>query len=229
MDNSNTIQTQTPLPAKSGMSTAAKVIISIGCVLLLCGVCTAVSFIFLAGKAKNQVTKLDNEYKDAINEALKYTPTPTKAEELKTVKPMSETVQVKDITWKVLEAKNIGNTIKANAEYYTDCKAEEGSTFIMLKVNIKNNSNEEKYLYSGELLDSENKEYPTYNGIFFCIDDASLPTNTKLYSAIESMNAGVQQDFVVYFEVPSSYTDLKFRATDLSSYNEEYEYIKINL
>jgi len=136
-------------------------------------------------------------------------------------KKLNEKITVGNIDWTVVEAQNLGSTLKSKyGQYGTDCNANSGK-FVKVTVKVKNNDKEIRTLTNVDLFDSQKREFKISSDVFGCVDgDVWI---------LENINPGIEKTYVAVYEVPSDAKNLRLKVGDMDLLSDEYEYIELGL
>lgn len=191
------------------MSTPVK--LAIGCILLL--LCGVVCFFIASATGLAGLSKVANEIDTQIDKS-------KSDEENKFNNPhkINEKVTVDKVEWTLLEAKDMGKTLKAKDKFYNDCAAESGK-YVYVKFKIKNNDKDISSISNVDLLDSDKNEYKTSSDVYSCIEDDIF--------ILENINPGLEKTFVGVYEVPSNAKDFRLKVGDLNFFTNNYSYISL--
>ena len=137
--------------------------------------------------------------------------------------PVGTEVNDGEIIWKILSAKNIGNTLKSTNMFYED-KTTTGK-FIKVEANIKNIGTDtiDTTFLTFKILDSNFRESSELAEAFAYIEDEDS------LEVIEKINPGMERNYTFIFEVPSDAEGFMFEATDLELFMESKTYISLGI
>ena len=126
-----------------------------------------------------------------------------------------------EIIWKILSAKNTGNTLKSTNMFYDDKKTT--GKFIKVEAIIKNIGDDtiDTTFFTFKILDSNFREFSELPESFAYIE------NGDSLELIEEINPGMERKYTFIFEVPSDAKDFMFEATDLELFLESKTYISL--
>ena len=137
--------------------------------------------------------------------------------------PVDTEVNDGEIIWKILSAKNIGNTLKSTNMFYDD-KTTPGK-FIKVEANIKNIGTDtiDTTFLTFKILDSNFREFSELAEAFAYIEDEDS------LEVIEEINPGMERNYTFIFEVPLDAEGFMFEATDLELFMESKTYISLGI
>lgn len=192
--------------------------------LIGCGGCFLISiiiigFLFIAGVfgAKKVVDKVNSDIKKSES---------TENSNFNNPKSINSSVQVSKLEWKVLEVKDLGSTIRANAPYYTDCKATTDTHFISVRFKVKNTGSESQYVNAPTIADSNKNKFSYYSNYYKCL--STTKSLDKIFS-VESLNPGVEKTYIMYYEVSNDAKELRFRVEDGNVFTPTVDFIDLGL
>ena len=143
-----------------------------------------------------------------------------KAEEEASKKRVGDTVQVGDVRWRVQSVEDKGNTLFSSESNYptiTSDKVSNGGKFIKIMMSVANDGSDMKTINTSsfKLIDGQGREYTTSSEVLEWV-----PNDMSLL-ILDNINPGLQKDFIVLYEVPSSATDLRLEVDNLSFWANE--------
>ncbi|MCC7304022.1 DUF4352 domain-containing protein [bacterium] len=185
--------------------------IAVVLLLVVIGLC-GISALGSGGDNKNSGTSSNNE---TPNDSSK---TPASGDFAKPY-AKGESVKVGDITWKIVEAKNLGSKLKST--YGGDSCISESGNYIYVKVTATNNTKDMVTVSGLTVYDSEKRELSGASDVFGCIKD-------QLF-VLENINPGISKTLIQVFEAPKDAKGLVFHATDLKFLNVNEAYISLGL
>ncbi|MCC7304402.1 DUF4352 domain-containing protein [bacterium] len=195
-------QSQTPPKKRNPIIT---ILVVLGAIFALC----AISGLAGIGGVANQVSKNAEETKSKDQTAWE---NPAK---------LKEAVTVKDVTWTVQTAQNLGSKLKTKyPSFDKDCVANSGK-FIKITFKVKNNYKEMKSLTNIDLVDDQKRSYIRSSEVSNCVSD-------ELY-ILDNINPGIEKTYTAVYEVPSDAKGLKAKVGDLDLLGNEYKYIELGL
>lgn len=138
-------------------------------------------------------------------------------------KPYSvgETVTNGSVEWVVLEAVDLGSTLKATSAYSEDCVSSSGK-YIKATVKIKNNANEMRSVSDLPLYDDKERRFVSASGVYNCVDD-------DVMFLFDNINPGLEETFTSVYEIPLDAQGLALRTSDLTLFGSDYKYISLGL
>ena len=206
----STVKTDTKNDGKGNNKTVMIVAIILG-LLLLC--CCVVMTIVIVIPALN-TTKSDTN--DIIFSTTTPTNSPTKAitnpttttAPTATTNPsagIGDTVTKNDFEWKVLSAKNLGDTLTSTNQFI-DPKKSSGN-WISVRYEIKNIGSSAAYLVDPKIIDSNGVKYErSTDTIFFVPNDE--------YAIFEKINPGITKTYTLIYDIPKTSTGLQLLVSD---------------
>lgn len=141
------------------------------------------------------------------------------------VNKLGEDVKVEDVRWKLLEAENIGNTLKGSVSNYpmfTDDKTTSGK-YIRIKMEVENQGSEMKTITSLKLKDSKNREFTGATDV-----SDWIPKGEELF-VLDNLNPNVPIQFTELYEVPVDADGLVVIVGDLSFWGSKSAQISLGL
>lgn len=143
-----------------------------------------------------------------------------KQEENKNYK-IGETVKVGKTEWKILEVKDIGNTLKSDNEFIES--KETNGRFIKVRVYVKNLASEPESISGFALIDSKDQKFDPYTE-----SSMYIPEKEQLF--FEQLNPQIGKKMQEIFEVPKEAKNLKIRLYDLNdSFSDNVAYVDTKL
>jgi len=132
-----------------------------------------------------------------------------KEEEAKGTAKIGETISFEDSEWVVLDAKDVGSTLKSNNQFQEDRTSADGK-FVQVHFKITNKSKKEEMLFLPlNLIDGEKNEFKELDERAFYV-----PAKAKTLG-MEALPVGLSREFWTVFEVPKKATNFKFRTRKL--------------
>jgi len=123
---------------------------------------------------------------------------------------IGEVVVVGDVQWKVLEAKNLGSTLKSSNQFIKDL--ETSGKFIQVRVEMVNKGKEAKSLSYIDLHDSTGRKYKAASEARHWI-----PDEEEIF-LVETINPGLSKTFTAIYEVPADAAGLYIMVNDLEMF-----------
>jgi hypothetical protein len=220
--NANAANPSPATPAKKGVPVWAW--IAGGCAILLIISCI-VSVVFL-GWGVNEV---GNEIEESVNEYENQQEQQAQEQEnaFENPKAVGDTVELEGITWVVKKAEALGTTIKAPADsFLDDCTAASGSKFVRVQFTVKNTGTKSETLTAPKLVDADKAEFDSYSDIYTCVSTRDQKPELMTF---ETLNPGVENEYVAYYEIADSKTDLKLKVDNGALIDEDVDYVSLNL
>lgn len=137
--------------------------------------------------------------------------------------PMQETILISDSEWIVTSAEDLGSSLPGKDDYYPACTSENGK-FILVRYTVENVSEKESiYIVAGNqlLLDSQRRTYTRSTDVSSCIEEE--------LSYSETINPGIEKDFVAVYEVPLTAEEFRIGLTDSNITNKSRAYVSLGL
>jgi hypothetical protein len=127
---------------------------------------------------------------------------------------IGEEVAFKDSKWTVLEAKDMGTTLKSNNRFHKDTTTE--GRFVQVHFKVLNTTGKEDRLMDlPKVIDSQQREFKEIDHESFY-----LPEGAKAM-AIEALPPSISKEFYAIYEVPADAKGLKFEARSLSAFGDK--------
>jgi len=192
-----------PQPPKKKMKWWWQTLIWIGGVFILLIV---VGIIAGAGKPSNTSTKNTN----ANNQQ---------------VYAINQDVRVGDVRWKLLNAKNRGNTLKASESRYATIAKDKTTPgkFVEITMEVENLGSDMKTVTNLTLVDSKGREYTSST------DTSEWVPEGKELVLLTNLNPNVPQQFVDIYEVPVDATTLQAKVGDLDLFKNKAAVISLGI
>ena len=207
----STVKTDTKNDGKGNNKTVMIVAIILG-LLLLC--CCVVMTIVIVIPALN-TTKSDT------NDIIFSTTTPTNSPSTgvttttgptaTTTPKVSQSAGVGDVVtkgdfeWKVLSAKNLGDTLTSTNQFI-DPKKSSGN-WISVRFEIKNVGSSAAYLVDPKIIDSTGIKYEKSTDSFFYVPNDE-------YAVFEKINPGISKTYTNIYDIPKTSTGLQLLVGD---------------
>jgi hypothetical protein len=123
---------------------------------------------------------------------------------------VGEQVKLDESTWTVVEAKDLGKSIKATAEYAADEKKNTTGRFIQVHYKVVNNGKkQESLIEEPKIVDSKGREFGPIEG-----ESEYVPKGTKA-ALVETLQPSMEREYYTIIEVPADATGLKVQLTGL--------------
>jgi hypothetical protein len=134
---------------------------------------------------------------------------------------LGQEVPFKDCKWIVLDAKDMGKTLKPNNPFERAAVTE--GRFILVHFKVTNTTKEEHRLLSTpKVLDSEGREFKELDR-----QNLYVPKDQKAMT-LEALPAGVTKEFSGVYEVPADAKGLRFQTRDLTTFiNPPYKLVEV--
>jgi len=145
-------------------------------------------------------------------------------EEVKTYSK-SETFKVGDVQWKLIDARDRGDTLKASESRYASVASDKTTTgkFVEITVEVENFGTDMKSVTNLTLIDDKNREFTSSS-------DTSewIPEGKELF-LLSNLNPNVPQQFIDIYEVPADATGLKVMVGDLEIFGGDEALINLGV
>lgn len=193
-------------------------ILFLGFILMIGGCGT---LLYFGAKTSDQI--LQN-----VNSSITNTTTTNTAESV-TAKQYKagEDVQVAQVRWKLMEAKDLGDTLKGSASNYPtftdDKKANANSKFVQVSIEVENLDTSMKSVTDLSIMDGKNRKFTASS------DTSEWVPQDKQMFLLSNLNPNVPQQFIAIYEVPKDATNLKMEVGDLSLFGSDKAYISLGL
>lgn len=133
---------------------------------------------------------------------------------------VGQDVKVGDIRWKIIEAKDEGQTLNSDNEFIED-KTTSGK-FIRITFEIENQSKDMKSFVGLDLVDSQGREFiNSSDGLMFIEQDK--------HCVLENLNPNIVKQCQAIYEVPTDATGLKANVGDLEMLGGDEAFIDLGL
>lgn len=147
--------------------------------------------------------------------------TSTETQETKTYK-IGESATIGKTGWKVLEVKDLGQTLKSDNEFIEP--KQTSGRFIKIRFSVKNLDDSPHSISGLALIDSKDKKYDPYTE-----SSGFIPDNEDIFIA-EQLNPNIEKNLQVIYEVPKDSAGLKIRLYDLSdSFSDNIAYVNTGI
>ncbi|MDP3970980.1 MAG: hypothetical protein Q8P90_04780 [bacterium] len=135
---------------------------------------------------------------------------------------IGEEVVVKDVTWKLLSAQDLGETLLARDSKYASIASSKTTTgkYVKVEYEVTHNSSSTKSISDPNLLDDAGRQYTSPSDVYEWI-----PEGKELI--FSNLNSGITYTFVTIYEVPKDAKNLAFEATDLELFGSKTEEIQL--
>ena len=134
---------------------------------------------------------------------------------------VGEDVIIKDMRWKILEVKDLGNTLKSDNQFTEDLTT--SGKFIMVRFEYENQGKKMKSLSTVNIIDNKDREYTPSSDAYSFISDK------ERIILLENINPGIIKIGVAIFDVAPDANGLKYVASDLELFSNEKGYIDLGL
>jgi len=193
-------------------------ILFLGFILMVGGCGT---LLYFGAKTSDQI--LQNVNSSITNTSTTNTTESTPAKQYKA----GEDVQVAEVRWKLIEAKDLGDTLKGSASNYPtftdDKKANANSKFVQVTMEVENLDTSMKSVTDVNIMDSKNRKFTSAS------DTSDWVPQDKQMFVLSNLNPNVPQQFIAIYEIPKDTTDLKVEVGDLSLFGSDKAYISLGL
>ncbi len=123
---------------------------------------------------------------------------------------LGEQVKLDDSAWTVVEAKDMGKSIKATSELFADEKKDTTGKFVQIHYKVVNNGKkQETLLDTPKIVDSKSREFGPIQG-----ESEYVPKGSKT-AILETLQPSMEKDYYTIVEVPADATGLKVQITGL--------------
>jgi hypothetical protein len=133
---------------------------------------------------------------------------------------VGEDVQVDEVRWKVLEAVDLGQTLKSDNQFVKD-KTTAGA-FVRVRFEIENLSKDMLTFAGLDLVDDQGRAFKPSSDAF-----QFLPTEEAC--VLENLNPNVAKTCTAIYEVPANATGMQAQAGDLKLLGGETALINLGL
>jgi len=138
---------------------------------------------------------------------------------------VGDDVRVGDVNWKLISARERGNTLKASESRYATIATDKTTTgkFIEITMEVENVGTDMKSVTSLTLIDDKNREYTSSS-------DTSewIPEEKGLY-ILSNLNPNVPQQFMDIYEVPADASSLRVKVGDLELFDDNEASISLGI
>jgi hypothetical protein len=123
---------------------------------------------------------------------------------------LGEQVKLDESAWTVIEAKDLGKSIKATSELFADEKKDTTGKFVQVHYKVVNNGKkQETLLDTPKIVDSKSREFGPIQS-----ESEYVPKGSKA-AILETLQPSMEKDFYTIIEVPADATGLKVQVTGL--------------
>lgn len=133
--------------------------------------------------------------------------------------PTDQEVTVGDITWKVLEVEELGETIKSPSGTLID--AVRGK-FVSMRFMVQNDGEEPVTIYDLSVIDSRGRVF----NICLSAYEYFVPTDA---CALVELSPGIEYEYIAPFDVAPDSEGLIIEFTDLSDQDEQSTYVSLGI
>lgn len=133
---------------------------------------------------------------------------------------LGEDVNVDQVRWKILEAADLGQTLKSDNQYMKD-KITSGR-FLLLRFEVENLSKDMLTFAGLDLLDNQGRSFTRSS-------DALTFIPTEEACVLENLNPNVTKTCTLIYEVPSNAAGLQAQVGDLKIIGSKHALIDLNL
>lgn len=133
---------------------------------------------------------------------------------------VGEDVQVDQVRWKILEASDLGNTLKGKNEFVKD-KTTSGR-FVQVRFELENLSKDMLSFAGLDLLDDQGRTFKPSSDAF-----QFIPTEEAC--VLENLNPNVAKSCTAIYEVPANAAGLKAQVTDLKIVGDASSLVDLGL
>lgn len=116
---------------------------------------------------------------------------------------VGEVVPVDKTSWKVVSARNLGDTLSSSNEFI-DSKKTSGK-YVKVSFEVTNNDKTLQSVGNVKIIDSQNREFSTATDVSFFI-----PSEESLF-IIDNINPGITKKYTVIFDIPKDAVGLKLQ------------------
>lgn len=144
-------------------------------------------------------------------------------EKVPAVYSINQDVRVSDVRWKLVNARDRGNILRASDSRYSiiaENKTTSGK-FVEVTMEVENLGSEMKSVSSLKLIDNKNRE-------FIPASDVSewIPKEKEMF-LLSNLNPNMPQQFTDIYEIPIDAIGLKIKVGDLSFFGTEEALISL--
>ena len=133
---------------------------------------------------------------------------------------VGEDVQVDEVRWKILEASDLGKTLKAKDQFTKD-KTTSGR-FVQVRFELENLSKDMLSFAGLDLLDAQGRTFKASSDAF-----QFIPTEEAC--VLENLNPNVAKSCTAIYEVPANAAGLKAQVTDLKIIGSDSSLVDLGL
>ncbi|KPV53408.1 hypothetical protein SE17_09855 [Kouleothrix aurantiaca] len=148
------------------------------------------------------------------------TDAPSAATEAPKAAGVGEDVQVDEVRWKILEATDLGKTLKAKNQFTKD-KTTSGR-FVQVRFELENLSKDMLSFAGLDLLDAQERTFKASSDAF-----QFIPTEEAC--VLENLNPNVAKSCTAIYEVPANAAGLKAQVTDLKIIGSDSSLVDLGL
>jgi hypothetical protein len=123
---------------------------------------------------------------------------------------IGDEVEFDDSTWTVIDARDMGKTIKATSELFAGETKVASGRFIQIHYKVTNDGKKQQTLLdTPKLVDSKSREFGAIQG-----ESEYVPKGTKT-AILETLQPSMERDFYTIIEVPADAHDLQIQIIEL--------------
>lgn len=136
-----------------------------------------------------------------------------------TLYAVGQDVKVGDVRWKVLEAKDAGNTLPK-----TDITKEKKSNgkYVIVRIEVENQSKDGLSFSSVDIKDDQDRTFQQSTDF-----DVSMHIPTDEHCTLEQLNANLPKTCTMIYEVPASAKGFKANVGDLKAFTNDDAWIDL--
>lgn len=128
-------------------------------------------------------------------------------------------IKIDQTEWTLTESKNLGSKLGKKSATAQDCIAKEGNRYVYVKLNAKNTSNQTITFANLKIVDKDRNQYSYDYDSFNCYNVENSST-LNLYT-------GLQQEFIIIYQVPVNSTDLKLKISKTGNLDSKIDYFAL--
>jgi hypothetical protein len=133
---------------------------------------------------------------------------------------VGEDVQVDEVRWKILEASDLGKTLKSKNQFVKD-KTTSGR-FVQVRFELENLSKDMLTFAGLDLLDDQGRTFKPSSDAFQFIPSEEA-------CVLENLNPNVAKSCTAIYEVPANVAGLKAQVTDLKMLGDASSLVDLGL